>query len=110
MFFCVHKYFYQRSEHWKDVREEESRAEATAKAKERDAHVDTNADPDADQGDTTLIDEGFAPLDGRHLSSLTIVRSRIIQLLERSENNMYVAHNLLRRLVRWSSHSFRSGN
>lgn len=96
MYFCVHKYFYQRSEHWKDIREEESRAEGKGK---------TNRDK-SEEGDEESIDirgpispMHFTPLDSRHLSSMSIIRSRLVNLLEGCTNRMHAAQNIIKTLV-----------
>jgi hypothetical protein len=100
MYFCVHKYFYQRSEHWKDVREEENKVDMKSKAKDSNLN-----DVDADVQNIPSARESLAPLDARHLSSLTIVRSRLVKLLEGCTNHLHAAQNIIKTLVRDSLHS-----
>jgi hypothetical protein len=94
MFFCVHKYFYQRSEHWKEVREEENKAEATNRHKSQKDEED-GANTEKYRSPV----HSFAPLDARHLSSITIVRSRLVKLLDGCANRMHAAHNIIKTLV-----------
>ncbi|KZT22146.1 hypothetical protein NEOLEDRAFT_1138493 [Neolentinus lepideus HHB14362 ss-1] len=90
--FCIHKYFYDRSPLWKQIREEEERGQNVAE------------DVEEDQGD--LGDDGqsqisgpsevhFDPIDARHLSSLPLVKARIVKLLKACKNNMHVSQNLI---------------
>lgn len=43
---------------------------------------------------------GFTPIDARHLSSLPLVRGRVVKLLKASTNNMHVSNNMLVTIVR----------
>lgn len=87
--FCIHKYFYNRSPLWQQILREELDAE----------------DQDPPQEDPNVADEpsqfpsvatyGFTPIDSRHLSSLTLLRSRVTKLLSGSQNNMFPAMNIM---------------
>jgi hypothetical protein len=97
MYFCVHRYFYEQSDYWKDVRKEESRAQSagTGNSKQKATHHESEEENSDDNEDS-----GFKPLDRRHLTSLVIVRARLLKLLERCANGMHVARNLITAVVR----------
>ncbi|KAJ7293167.1 hypothetical protein C8J57DRAFT_1268269 [Mycena rebaudengoi] len=89
--FCIHKYFFDRSASWKAIREEETRA-----AEAQDPTEDTSAQVHAEEGD--LVDSkglDFSPIDARHLSSLPLVKARVIKLLKASKNFMHVSNNMI---------------
>ncbi|EJD04259.1 uncharacterized protein FOMMEDRAFT_106841 [Fomitiporia mediterranea MF3/22] len=78
--FCVHKYVFDRSSAWKNVREEELRAqEESAEADRQDSNI-TGA------GTGSLQLPHFDPIDTRHLTSLNILRQRLTKLLKHSLN------------------------
>ncbi|KAJ7042665.1 hypothetical protein C8F04DRAFT_1390618 [Mycena alexandri] len=89
--FCIHKYFFDRSESWKAIREEETRAAAEARPQ---------ASPSAVvQEEDGIVPEPaglhFSPIDARHLSSMPLVKARIIKLLKASKNSMHASNNML---------------
>ncbi|KAF7306563.1 B-block-TFIIIC domain-containing protein [Mycena indigotica] len=88
--FVIHKYFFDRSELWKGIREEESRATAELQAEE----VAEAPDEDGEQ-DPAALNLNFAPIDARHLSSLTLLKGRILKLLKASKNQMHASSNML---------------
>ncbi|ESK95510.1 hypothetical protein Moror_12696 [Moniliophthora roreri MCA 2997] len=87
--FVVHKFIFDRSPSWKAVREEESKVEQRAQASAQA----TNEAEDEEQTSTVKLD--FPPIDSRHLSSLPLVRARVIKLLKASKNNMHAAGNMI---------------
>jgi oxalate---CoA ligase len=54
---------------------------------------------DSETGYDTQGVQKFSPIDARHLSSLPLVKGRIIRLLKRSKNQMHAAQNLLVTIV-----------
>jgi hypothetical protein len=93
----LHKYFYERSEYWKEVREEASRLEPQAASGDGSTNAIANEDVNEDLQPQTSIQLGN--FDNRHLSSLPIVRARIVELLSRCTNNLHSARNLLVSMV-----------
>ncbi|KAL0572575.1 hypothetical protein V5O48_009395 [Marasmius crinis-equi] len=90
--FVIHRYIFERSPSWKAIREEELKAEQRqAQASEAKVEVD-NEDEEQPETANSL---GFPPLDARHLSSLPLVRARVVKLLKASKNNMHVSTNML---------------
>ena len=90
---CVHKYFFETSPIWRQVREEEEQAKKELQQEppeEADDVDDEELDPSAIQ---------FDPIDSRHLSSLPLIQSRITRLLQNSPHGLHAATNLLIRIV-----------
>jgi hypothetical protein len=92
---AIHKYFYERSDYWKDIREEASRLDS--KATQDDADMGVPDDDDDDLPAAPSVQLGA--FDDRHLSSLPIVRARIIELLSKCTNNVHSTRNLLVSMV-----------
>ncbi|KAF9569867.1 hypothetical protein CPC08DRAFT_14379 [Agrocybe pediades] len=89
--FCIHKYFFERSSSWKEIREEESQAETIhVKAVNDDVEY---GEEDDDVDDIAALD--FTPIDARHLSSLPLISARVIRLLKASKNNIHASTNML---------------
>lgn len=84
--FCIHKYFYDRSPSWQAIREEEN------KAKEAETKVEAADVEDMDDDDYILR---FSPIDSRHLSSLPLIKARLVKLLKACQNGIHASHNLL---------------
>ncbi|KAF5319851.1 hypothetical protein D9758_018452 [Tetrapyrgos nigripes] len=90
--FVIHRYFFERSPSWKAIREEEISAELTRKGAEQ-PKPDV---PDEEEKDKETADSlNFTPIDARHLSSLPLVRARVVKLLKASRNHMHVSSNML---------------
>ncbi|PSR80716.1 hypothetical protein PHLCEN_2v6632 [Hermanssonia centrifuga] len=89
--FCIHKYFYERSEIWKIVQAEEDEANQAFLPKAEEVADDVE--------DLTLASNlgaiHFDPIDTRHLSSLPLIRARLEKLLKNSPHHMHAAQNLL---------------
>jgi hypothetical protein len=94
--FCIHKYFFDRSPSWKAIRDEEIRAEDShQKTESRKAEF-----PDEEEdGNTDIQSLDFTPIDARHLSSLPLIRARVVKLLKASRNQMHASNNMLITLV-----------
>lgn len=103
--FVIHRYFFDRSPHWKEIREEESRAENALRQSESTAQEDDIPD---DEGSPDAKTFNFSPIDARHLSSLPLLRGRVIRLLKASRNQMHAANNILLSIVGRFQHFFGS--
>lgn len=92
--FCIHKYFFDRSERWKAVFAEE---EVAAK----DNQVDEAQDDDDDDkgGGTNPGPVRFDPIDVHHLARISLVRARLGKLLKNCPNRTHKALNLLVAIV-----------
>lgn len=94
--FCIHKYFFDRSPSWKAIRDEETRAEDTQKKTESRK---TEFPGEEEDGNTNIQSLDFTPIDARHLSSLPLIRARVVKLLKASRNQMHASNNMLITLV-----------
>ncbi|KAJ7462797.1 hypothetical protein B0H11DRAFT_2054384 [Mycena galericulata] len=90
--FVIHKYFFDRSESWKEIREEETRAAAEAEETPRTTSTDVQEE---DRSVVDLQSLDFSPIDARHLSSMVLVKGRVIKLLKASKNLMHASNNML---------------
>ncbi|KAH8120510.1 hypothetical protein DFH11DRAFT_1685786 [Phellopilus nigrolimitatus] len=90
--FCVHKYFFDRSPTWKKIREEELRVQE--ESTERETSAVTTAAGDNRTPDPLYFD----PIDTRHLSSLNILRQRLVKLLKHSANETQQYTNIAIRI------------
>lgn len=93
--FCIHKYFFERSSSWKEIRDEEIQAE-TLHIKTANEDIDLGEEDD-EVDDVAALD--FTPIDARHLSSLPLISARVIRLLKASKNNIHASTNMLITLV-----------
>lgn len=94
--FVIHKYFFDRSPSWKAIRDEENRAEDS-----QNPSLTQSSDLMMEEEDqrTDLQSLDFTPIDARHLSSLPLIRGRVVKLLKASRNQMHASQNLLITLV-----------
>ncbi|KAH8835939.1 hypothetical protein DL96DRAFT_1576137 [Flagelloscypha sp. PMI_526] len=95
--FCIHKYFFERSPVWSAIRTEENEAET----RDIDAEQPEADIPDEDENQPvpeSLDQLQFSPIDARHLSSLPLVRTRVLRLLKASKNYTHASNNLIRRI------------
>ncbi|KXN81128.1 Transcription factor tau subunit sfc3 [Leucoagaricus sp. SymC.cos] len=88
--FAIHRYFFDKSPHWKAIREEENKAEEEDKIA-REVNEETIEDEALSE--KPILD--FTPIDARHLSSLPLVRSRVVKLLKASKNYIHESNNML---------------
>ncbi|EGO01685.1 hypothetical protein SERLA73DRAFT_166216 [Serpula lacrymans var. lacrymans S7.3] len=90
--FCVHKYFIERSVLWQQIHDEEAEGEQP---------VVEGGEIFQSGSDAPILEKGvsssmhFDPIDERHLSSLALVRNRIVKLLKASKNYIHASNNLL---------------
>ncbi|KAG2023118.1 hypothetical protein CC2G_000811 [Coprinopsis cinerea AmutBmut pab1-1] len=87
--FCIHKHFYDRSPSWKAIREEENRAKEAENIKE------SFPDIEEDEEMSVAPSLDFTPIDSRHLSSLPLVKARVVKLLKASKNQIHASNNML---------------
>ncbi|KAG1810103.1 uncharacterized protein HD556DRAFT_1428263 [Suillus plorans] len=89
---CIHRYFVERSAFWQQIQQEE--------AKDDEPIVIGECHPQ----DATSVEDGtpfaaseleFEPVDARHLSSLPLIKNRIVKLLKASPNNIHASNNLI---------------
>lgn len=99
--FVIHKYFYERDPSWQQIRDEEAQAQVLEDAQEDD-QPEALEDLDANEGPSQVV-MNFDPIDARHLSSLPLVRARIVKLLKASENNLHASNNMLIAIVGYQS-------
>ncbi|KAJ3835083.1 hypothetical protein F5878DRAFT_328184 [Lentinula raphanica] len=92
--FVIHRYFFERSPHWKAIRDEELQAELNAK-NAQSAEGLAAAEGQEEEEIANVASLGFTPIDSRHLSSLPLVRGRVVKLLKASTNNMHVSNNMI---------------
>ncbi|KAF9458331.1 hypothetical protein BDZ94DRAFT_1270875 [Collybia nuda] len=90
--FCIHKYFFDRSPSWKAIRDEEFRAEGSHKILESREMEPLGGEDDSSANVYSL---DFTPIDARHLSSLPLIRARVVKLLKASRNQMHASNNML---------------
>ncbi|KAH7927378.1 hypothetical protein BV22DRAFT_1127415 [Leucogyrophana mollusca] len=90
---CIHKYFVERSALWQQIHEEEAREDDPVIVGEVHAQTPDDADDTAATRQSSFA--GFDPIDSRHLSSLPLVRNRVVKLLKASKNYIHASNNLL---------------
>jgi oxalate---CoA ligase len=91
--FVIHKYFYERDSSWQQIRNEEAQANGTPSAE-----LQVPDDSQIHEGDSKVT-ISFDPIDTRHLSSLPLVRGRLVKLLKASQNNIHSSTNMLVAIV-----------
>ncbi|KNZ79627.1 Transcription factor tau subunit sfc3 [Termitomyces sp. J132] len=90
--FVIHRHFFDRSPHWKAIREEENQAESSHSKVAPDSTTDIYEEEERNTDPQTL---DFTPIDARHLSSLPLIRGRVVKLLKASKNQMHASNNML---------------
>ncbi|OCH96710.1 hypothetical protein OBBRIDRAFT_787280 [Obba rivulosa] len=90
---AVHKYFFERSPVWKQVLEEEAEANRKDQRNVKAEPDDSDEEGGSDVGSPTTIH--FDPIDSRHLSSLPLIKARVVKLLKNSPNNLHASQNML---------------
>jgi hypothetical protein len=93
--FCIHKYFFEHSPLWQQIQGEGA-------SLSKDIRADEGG---IDNEETTISPDGFQtpvefdPIDARHLSSLSLIQSRIVKLLKNCKSYTHSSQNLLVTLV-----------
>jgi transcription factor C subunit 3 len=96
--FCIHKYLYERNPLWQQIRDEELQADQDFEKISRKRQSESEDEHGEEDDEPSAVD--FEPIDARHLSSLPLVRARVIKLLKGSKNHMHVCNNMLLTIVR----------
>lgn len=94
--FCVHKYFFERSPLWRQIQDEG--VNLSKDIQEADVGGLDNEETASTQ-DGFQAPVQFDPIDARHLSSLSLIQSRIVKLLKYSESHTHPSNNLLVTIV-----------
>lgn len=97
----IHKHFVERSALWQQI-QEEARDDEVIITGENIQPMDMTDEAGVPSGPSQI---NFDPIDARHLSSLPLVKNRIVKLLKTSRNNMHASNNLLMTIVWCSTHS-----
>lgn len=88
---CIHKYFVERSPLWQRIQREEGEGEVIV--------TGTNLQPPDTVDEVGRTGESpqimFDTIDGRHLSSLHLIKNRVVRLLKASMNHIHASNNLL---------------
>ncbi|KAI0067924.1 hypothetical protein BV25DRAFT_1819394 [Artomyces pyxidatus] len=91
--FCVLKYYYDRSDLWRQIREEGAEGGSPAGQQQQgDEAVEPDVETEATSSKPAV---SFEPIDERHLSSLPLIQSRIVKLLKNSPYGIHQSQNLL---------------
>jgi oxalate---CoA ligase len=93
--FCIHKYFFEHSPLWRQIQGE---GENSSKEVQADEGGLDNEETVSTQDDFQAPIQ-FDPIDARHLSSLSLIQSRIVKLLKHSKSYTHPSQNLLVTIV-----------
>ncbi|KAH9835845.1 uncharacterized protein C8Q71DRAFT_99456 [Rhodofomes roseus] len=93
----VHRDLFERDAIWQSIVDEEKQAREVPKQRVAEEGSDEEEDQDESEfsGGPTVQ---FDPIDERHLSSLELMRGRIVKLLQNSPGLMHASKNLLLKL------------
>ncbi|KAI9511763.1 hypothetical protein F5148DRAFT_229446 [Russula earlei] len=89
--FCIHKYFFERNPLWRQIQDEGVNVSNDLQA---DGGGLDNGETASTQGGSQVPVQ-FDPIDARHLSSLSLIQSRIVKLLKHSGSFTHPSQNLL---------------
>jgi len=93
--FCIHKYFFERNSLWRQIQDEGLNSSKDLQAEGGGLDIEeTISTQDGFQAPVQ-----FDPIDARHLSSLSLIQSRIVKLLKHSESQTHPSQNLLVTIV-----------
>ncbi|VDB93398.1 unnamed protein product [Peniophora sp. CBMAI 1063] len=103
--FCIHRHFFERDAQWQGIQAETLASTSTSAAPSTSLPTPTPAPDAKDEDDEDYqpdaeavappTDVTFDPIDARHLSSLALVKARIVKLLKSAQGNVYPAQNLI---------------
>ena len=83
--FCIHKYFFEHSPYWRQIRDEGVNPSKDIQAE--GGSIDNEEASSTRDGFQAPV--RFDPIDARHLTSLSLLQSRIEKLLKHSESHTY---------------------
>ncbi|KAI0274891.1 hypothetical protein BC834DRAFT_850125 [Gloeopeniophorella convolvens] len=89
--FCVHRYFFERNSLWRQIQDEG--IDSSQKLQTEEGLAEDESAVSAQDPSRAPIQ--FDPIDARHLSSLPLIRSRIVKLLKNSKSHTHPSQNLL---------------
>ena len=81
---------------WKAIQEEEAKDDEPIVVGESRLHDGTPED-ETPAAESLKLD--FGPVDSRHMSSLQLIKNRVVKLLKASQNNMHALNNLIVTIV-----------
>ncbi|OAX37287.1 hypothetical protein K503DRAFT_866963 [Rhizopogon vinicolor AM-OR11-026] len=90
---CIHKYFVERSAFWQQIQEEEAKDDEPTIIGESRPQDGTPIEDGTPATEPLKLD--FEPIDSRHMSSLQLIKNRIVKLLKASQNNIHGSNNLI---------------
>ncbi|KAG2345257.1 hypothetical protein BDR05DRAFT_1058382 [Suillus weaverae] len=90
---CIHRYFVERSAFWQQIQQEEAKDDEPIVIGESHPEDATPAEDGILSASPLELD--FEPVDSRHLSSLPLIKNRIVKLLKASQNNIHASNNLI---------------
>lgn len=90
---CIHRYFVERSAFWQQIQQEEAKDDEPIVVGERHWQDATPVEDGTLSAASLELD--FEPVDSRHLSSLPLIKNRIVKLLKASQNNIHASNNLI---------------
>ncbi|KAG1889373.1 hypothetical protein F4604DRAFT_1877037 [Suillus subluteus] len=90
---CIHKYFVERSAFWQQIQQEETKDDESIVIGESHPQDATPVEDGTPSAAPSELD--FEPVDSRHLSSLSLIKNRIVKLLKASQNNIHASNNLI---------------
>ncbi|KAG2123565.1 hypothetical protein DEU56DRAFT_45236 [Suillus clintonianus] len=90
---CIHRYFVERSAFWQQIQQEEAKDDEPMVIGESHPQDATSIEDGTPSAAPSELD--FGPVDSRHLSSLPLIKNRIVKLLRASQNNIHASNNLI---------------
>lgn len=87
----------ERSAFWQQIQEEEAKDDKPTVIGENRLQDGTPTEDETLAAESVQL--GFEPVDSRHMSSLPLIKNRIVKLLKASQNNMHASNNLIVTIV-----------
>jgi hypothetical protein len=87
----------ERSAFWQQIQQEEAKDDEPIVIGERHWQDATPVEDGTPSAASLELD--FEPVDSRHLSSLPLIKNRIVKLLKASQNNIHASNNLIITIV-----------
>lgn len=87
----------ERSAFWQQIQEEEAKDDEPIIIGESRVQDGTPVEDGTPAAESLNLD--FEPVDSRHMSSLQLIKNRIVKLLKASQNNIHPSNNLIVTIV-----------
>jgi hypothetical protein len=87
----------ERSAFWQQIQEEEAKDDEPIIVGESRVQDGTPIEDGTPAAESLNLD--FEPVDSRHMSSLQLIKNRIVKLLKASQNNIHPSNNLIVTIV-----------